>query len=147
VSKIRHSGKPIFRECCTRGSEVFPSASKCMTLMEARHSGKACNTRERKTLEKENLYLTTGMDGTIYKNSSPSAFTYHSGKLASSPSAPLWHSGKGLFPECYVEALGELIFFSFLPHFFEAFLHYLKLFAQTWGNFKFFRYISFFLFC
>jgi hypothetical protein len=63
-----------------------------------------------------------------------------------------------LFPECSPLALGEgslprvlgegtrgTIFFSFFaPFFCEAFPHYLKLFAQIWGNFKFFRYISLF---
>jgi hypothetical protein len=41
-------------------------------------------------------------------------------------------------------ALGELLFSLsfFAPFFSEAFPHYLKLLAQIWGNFKFFRYIS-----
>jgi hypothetical protein len=34
-------------------------------------------------------------------------------------------------------------FFSFsAPFFCEALPHYLKLLAQKWGNFEFFRYIS-----
>jgi hypothetical protein len=61
-----------------------------------------------------------------------------------------------LFPECsslaiwegslprYDEALGEPIFLFgfFAPFFCEAFLNYLKVFAQIWSNFKFFSYIS-----
>jgi hypothetical protein len=83
----------------------------------------------------------------FFPKPSPSASISHSGKLASPPSDPLWHSGKA--PECYVEALREPIsfFFSFFaPSFCDAFLHYSKLFAQIWSNFKFFSYISW-VFC
>jgi hypothetical protein len=48
------------------------------------------------------------------------------------------------FPECQVPRhLGKYLFFLiFLPHYFEAFKHYLKLLAQIWLTFEFFCYIS-----
>ena len=50
--------------------------------------------------------------------------------------------GKG--PLCRVpgKALGEefLFFLFFLPHFFKAFSHYLKLPVQIWDNFAYFKF-------
>jgi hypothetical protein len=59
------------------------------------------------------------------------------------PERPDLALGEGSLPWVPEKALGELIFFSFLPHFsFEDFLHYLKFLTQNWHNFQFFRYIS-----
>jgi hypothetical protein len=70
LPRVLHSGKN-----CTRGREVFPSADKCPTIGEERHSGKAifpeCNTRGRPALAKGNLHLTAGVDGTVLKKSLP----------------------------------------------------------------------------
>jgi hypothetical protein len=118
VPKIGHSGKPIFPECCTRGTEAFPSAAKPMALGEGWHSGKAffpeCNTRGRGTITKGISHLTVPLDGTVCQKNEKCLPKCHAlaltegglfpechaptlGEGASSPSAKNRHSGKGLF--------------------------------------------------
>jgi hypothetical protein len=98
VQKIRHSGKKIFPECCTRGREASPSAVESMALGEGWHSGKAlfpkCNTQGREALGKENFVFDGGG-----KRS-------RMGKIFPETS---------LFPECLCLALGEASLFPECP--------------------------------
>jgi hypothetical protein len=115
VPKIGHSGKPIFPECCTRGTEAFPSAAKPMALGEGWHSGKAffpeCNTRGRGTITKGISHLTVPLDGTVYQKNEkylprvPCSSTRGRWPLPRVPCANT--RGRSLFPECLFLALGE----------------------------------------
>jgi hypothetical protein len=128
-----------FPECQildTRGRESFPSVEKCMTLGEARHSGKRGNRKK--------LPFDGGMKRHCMEEIFPECHTLALGEACLFPECLTMALGEGSLPRVLGQGTRELLFFFkfFCPIFCEAFPHYLKLLAQIWGNFKFFRYIS-----
>jgi hypothetical protein len=170
VPKMGHSGKPIFPECCTRGRNALGEESLSRVSQNPWHSGKGGtrgntrgNTRGRGALAKRNLHLTATLDGTIcqiIEKSLPRVPCFSTRGRWPLPRVPCAGTrGRSLFPERLFLALGEgslprvsrestqgniFIFLVFCSIFYDALPHYLKLFAQVWLNFEFFRYILLF---
>jgi hypothetical protein len=124
VPNIGHSGKKLFPECCTR---LIVHGTRGREALREDHLHREQNSGKRGTREQKTMWGNKD----IFKTLFPECLTLALGEA-------------NLFPECLTLELGEefFLFFVFLPHFFEAIPHYLKLLGQIWGYFEFFWYIS-----
>ena len=106
VSKIGHSGKRIFPECCTRGRIALGEERLSRAPQRSWHSVKR-STRQRPSSPNATLGEDrhSAKKHVTWRSTPPTPLKLKKRKFF--PECLPWHSGKRPFPECQNRALGE----------------------------------------